>query len=200
MFDNCGTGVAYPGGALDQESGITLRGLDLPDRAEERLGYITKLYAAHERALRSFLSRFLRNDDDVADTIQDVFARIAHLADPSKVELNPRAYLFRIAEHLVVDRVRRNKSHLTDKHDSIDDVEIETSAPSVDDQVHWRRALGEIAVRLNSASPRVARVVELSCLHDFTHPEIAKQLGVTTRTVERCMQRARHVCEDYITA
>jgi RNA polymerase sigma factor (sigma-70 family) len=200
MYDKCEAGVAYPGEAQDQDSRITVRGLDLPDRAEERIGYIAELYAAHQRTLRSFLSRFLRNEDDIADTVQDVFIRIALIADPSKVDLNPRAYLFRIAENLVVDRVRRNKSHQADKHDSIDDVEIETSTPSVDDQVHWRRALGDFAIRLNSESPRVAHVVELSCLHDLTHQEIAKQLGVTTRTIERCMQRARHVYDAYIAA
>ena len=199
MFDSCGANLACTGEAEAYDSGVSLRGLDRPDRAAERSAYIAEVYAAHERALRSFLSRFLRNDDDIADTIQDVFTRVAHLTDPSKLDLNPRAYLFRIAKHLVVDRIRHNKSHLFELHGSIDDIDLECPAPAVDDQVHWRQALTEIVARLAIAGPRVAHVVELSCLHDLTHPEIARQLGVTTRTVERCMQRARFACEALFT-
>jgi DNA-directed RNA polymerase specialized sigma24 family protein len=70
----------------------------------------------------------------------------------------------------------------------------------VESQVHWRRAMGQIVQRLQDAGSRTAQVVELSCLHDMTHPEIAHRLGVTTRTVERCMQRARQVCEPFYIA
>ena len=69
--------------------------------------------------------------------------------------------------------------------------------PSVEAQVHWRFALRNVVQRLEGAGPRVAQVVELSCLTDLTHPEIAHRLGVTTRTIERSMQRARAVCEPF---
>jgi len=66
--------------------------------------------------------------------------------------------------------------------------------------VHWRRAMGQIVQQLEHAGARTAKVVEMSCLQDLTHPEIADRLGVTTRTVERCMQRARQVCEPFYIA
>lgn len=169
--------------------------LDHPEAAAHRAHYIAAVFAAHHRALRSFLTRFLRNEDDIADTVQDVFLRIAQLADPSKLELNPRAYLFRTAENLVIDRIRRDQFRQVHLHEPLLDQDIEEPAVPVDVQVHWRLAMQQVSKRLNQDSPRVARVVELSCLQDLTHPEIAQMLGVTTRTVERCMQRAREVCE-----
>lgn len=177
-----------------------LRGLDRSDRAAERGRYIAEVFAEHHRPLRSFISRMLRNDDDIADTVQDVFVRIAQLPDPSKLDLNPRAYLFRIAENLVIDRVRRERFRQVSQHDSLEDETIQEPAPSIESQVHWQRAMRQIAQRLAAAGPRVSRVVEMSCLDDLTHPQIADQLGVTTRTVERCMQRAREVCQPFYVA
>jgi RNA polymerase sigma-70 factor (ECF subfamily) len=178
-------------------TGPALRGLDDPGRAAERARYIADVFADHHRALRGFLSRLLRNDDDVADTVQDVFLRIAQIPDPSRLDLNPRAYLFRAAERLVIDRSRRDAFRRTGAHDVLDDQELPHDGPSVENQVHWRLAMHRIERRLVDAGPRVAQVVELSCLQDLTHPEIAEQLGVTVRTIERCMQRARDVCEPF---
>lgn len=174
-----------------------LRGLDRPDRASERARYLAEVFADHHRALRSFLGRFLRNDDDIADTVQDVFVRIAQIPDPSKLDQNPRAYLFRTAERLVIDRVRSEQFRQVHLHDPLLDQEIQEPSASIEAQVHWRLSMQRISARLHAAGPRVAQVVELSCLHDLTHPEIAAKLGVTTRTIERCMQRARQLCEPF---
>jgi RNA polymerase sigma-70 factor (ECF subfamily) len=176
------------------------RGLDQPERVAERARYIAETYAAHHRPLRSFLGRLLRNEDDIADTVQEVFLRIAQLPDPSILDLNPRAYLFRTAERLVIDKVRRDAFRRTSFHCTLDNIDVEQPGPSVESQVHWRRAMEQIVDCLRAAGARTAQVVELSCLHDLTHPEIADRLGVTTRTVERCMQRARQVCEPFYIA
>jgi RNA polymerase sigma-70 factor (ECF subfamily) len=192
-----------PAGGMGESQAltVTLRGLDRPERAAERAHYIAQVFAAHHRALRAFVARSLRNEEDVADTVQEVFLRVAQLPDPSKLDLNPRAYLLRIAEHLLIDRARRDQYRQVLRHDPLDDeLELESRAPSIESQVHWQRTMRQIAQRLYAAGPRVSRVVEMSCLDDLTHPEIAARLGVTTRTVERCMQRAREACHPYYQA
>lgn len=180
---------------VEDRSPVGLRGLDRPERTAERARYLAEVFAAHHRALRGFVSRMLRNDDDVADTVQDVFLRIAQLPDPSKLDLNPRAYLFRVAERLVIDRVRREQFRQLQHHEPLDEeAELEFPEPPIEQRVHWQRVMHQVVDRLTQAGPRVVRVVEMSCVDDLTHPQIARHLGVTTRTVERCMQRAREVC------
>jgi RNA polymerase sigma-70 factor (ECF subfamily) len=115
-YDPLLTGDATPAAKAPE-----LRGLDEPSRAAERARYIAEAFAAHHRPLRSFLSRLLRNEDDIADTVQEVFLRIAQLPDPSKLDLNPRAYLFRTAERLVIDRVRRDTFRQAHLHGPLDD-------------------------------------------------------------------------------
>ena len=166
--------------------------------AEERNRCITAIFLEHHRAVRSYLARFLRSEEDIADTVQEVFVRIAQLADPFKADLHPRAFLFRIAENLVVDRVRREKVRQFHLHSPFEHDDIESDAPSVETQVAWFRAMARIQASLQDAGKRVVNVVELSCLQDLSHHEIAGQLGVSVRTVERCMRRARQVCEPYL--
>ncbi len=160
--------------------------------------YVASIFVKHHRAVRAHLSRFLRNEDDIADTAQDVFVRLAQLDDPFRAEQSPRAYLFRIAENLVVDRIRRDSVRQVHMHLPFENDDIESSAPSVESQVNWRRAMARITTSLRDAGNQVAHVVEMSCLQDLTHNEIAEQLGVSVRTVERCMHRARNICEPYL--
>ncbi len=153
--------------------------------------YIGAVYAGHRRALRAFVARFLSNDDDIADTVQDVFVRIVQLSEPGKIARNPRAYLFSTAHHLVVDRIRQARSRKLDAHVSVEDLELPSAAPAPDDVLHWQRMLANLSDQLRLTGRQVAEVVELSCTEDLTQAQIARTLGVTTRTVERHMREAR---------
>jgi RNA polymerase sigma factor (sigma-70 family) len=153
--------------------------------------YIGAVYTVHRRALRAFVARFLSNDDDIADTVQDVFVRIVQMSEPGKIARNPRAYLFSTAHHLVVDRIRQARSRKLDAHVSVEDLELPSAAPAPDDVLHWQRMLANLSDQLRLTGRQVAEVVELSCTEDLTQAQIARTLGVTTRTVERHMREAR---------
>ena len=155
--------------------------------------YIASVYASHRRALRAFVARFLSNDDDIADTVQDVFVRIVQLCDPCRIERNPRAYLFSTAHHLVVDRIRQARSRRQESHVCFDDVELTSATPAPDDALYCQQVLACLSDELRRTGKQVAAVLELSCTEDLTHAQIARELGVTTRTVERHMREARAV-------
>jgi RNA polymerase sigma-70 factor (ECF subfamily) len=155
--------------------------------------YIAALYASHRRALRAFVARFLSNDDDIADTVQDVFVRIVQLCEPCKIERNPRAYLFTTAHHLVVDRIRQARSRKLESHVSVEDIELPSATPAPDDALHWQQMLACLSEELRRTGKQVAAVVELSCTENLTQAQIARALGVTTRTVERHMREAREM-------
>ena len=52
----------------------------------------------------------------------------------------------------------------------------------------------QITLAVSSAGTRVATVVTKSCDEGMTHEEIATELGVTVRTIERDMRKARDKC------
>ena len=139
-----------------------------------------------------------RDDDDLLAVIICLLFRIGRGGG----WLDPYQARSEIHDHaLILEQVKAEQSVGIDiAARNGRDIDVAQPGPSVESQVHWRRAMKKIVGCLRAAGPRTAQVVELSCLHDLTHPEIADRLGVTTRTVERCMQRARQVCEPFYIA
>jgi RNA polymerase sigma factor (sigma-70 family) len=148
---------------------------------------IRKLYQDHAAALRKFVRRQVgwSNSEDL---VQEAFLRL--LEDKALSDLDcPRAYLFRIAINLAIDVKRRTKVRSS--------FIKETSAlSSLSHVAHYdSSAVGVLALRkirslLGELSPLCRQIFLMKCL-DITNAEIASRLGVSTRTVERHLVKAR---------
>jgi RNA polymerase sigma-70 factor (ECF subfamily) len=164
--------------------------------AGARQAFVSKLYRDYAPLLRAFMIRHKQSEEDANDIIHDVFARVVRMQDPRCMEDNPKAYLLKAVINMMRDRHRQGCYRQTHLHDPLDDHDMVTRDPSPESQVQWRQALKIVATALKTAGPAVPQVVAMSCLSDATYPEIAQRLGVTPRTVERYMQRARHACAE----
>jgi RNA polymerase sigma factor (TIGR02999 family) len=115
------------------------------------------------------------------------------LVDQTRVNWQNRAHFYGIAasmmRRVLIDHAR---AHVTEKrggvsiHLSIDDVDvpIEQRAASI-------IALDEALDKLAKLDERKCKVVEMRFFAGMDDEEIAKVLGVTTRTVQRDWQKAR---------
>ena len=161
---------------------------------ERKLLLIDQLYREHESMLRRYLLRKLGQQDDAADVLQDVFVRLIKLPDLKALEENPAGYLVRIATNLVLDRYRREVSRKAVAHDSLDSYELAAVELTPEDVVQSKQVVEQITLAVSSAGTRVATVVTKSCDEGMTHEEIATELGVTVRTIERDKRKARDKC------
>ena len=66
--------------------------------------------------------------------------------------------------------------------------------PSLEEQHQIREALNELDQILNNLQPQVREVFLLSQLEGCTYAEIARQLGISDRTVKRHMAFAFEEC------
>src|SRR5262245_33344270 len=65
----------------------------------------------HEAALRGYLTRFLASAADVADVIQDTYAKLLALGEAEQRRIaSPQAYLFTTARNLALDRLRHTRT------------------------------------------------------------------------------------------
>jgi RNA polymerase sigma-70 factor (ECF subfamily) len=165
------------------------------DAARHR--FIVELYAAHARVVRSYIAGTLRAADDVDDVLQDLFLRIIRLEDPFRLQENPRGYLFKAARNLVRDRARHARYCRAEFHEDIEALTLETDQPSPEHEAARKSDMAQLMAVL-APDERARRVVVLSVVEDLTYPEIAERLRVTTRTIERCMQRVRQVCQPHL--
>lgn len=149
---------------------------------------LEQLFNKHGAPLRAFLRARVDIAADVEDLMQEVFVRFARMSD---LETNlpqgnreSRAYLFTVANNLIVDRerrksVRRQYQERERSHGSDLCYELSPEITVADIQ-----ELSVVEQAILALPPKWKQAFVLSRFGHLDYREIAKKMGVTTRTVE----------------
>lgn len=149
---------------------------------------LDSLYRNHFAWLRRALRYRLGNAAiEIDDVVQDTYLRVARYSDED-ARLRPKALLLRIALNLAKDQFRRNARIPANDSDRIDDILVEG------DQ-EYLLALKQTILGL---PPDLRRVFLLSRYTAMTNAQIAKQLGVSVKTVEYRMRKAILLCSEQL--
>ncbi len=149
------------------------------------------LYHDHHGWLYRWLRKKLDCSVLAADLVHDVFVRLlTRPGDPAIRE--PRAYMCRIAQGLLVDFWRRRELERA----WLDTLALFTAAeaPSAEEQAQIIEMLALIDAMLQQLSPRVREVFLLAQFEELTCPQIAARLGISRATVERDLAKALQQC------
>lgn len=153
---------------------------------------------AHERDLRAFLTRCLPYRDDVADVVQETYARLLALSPERRRAVRSwRPFLFTTARNIAMDHLRRR-----------DIVSLEALPETIGGDVVWsggeesrpdeivnltqeRRLLGEV---IASLPEKCRQVLTLRKIHGLSHKEIALRMGIAEHTVEKHVSHGVRLC------
>ncbi|AKA27397.1 sigma-70 family RNA polymerase sigma factor [Pseudomonas chlororaphis] len=152
---------------------------------------VQALYSHHHGWLNTWLRSRLGNAADAADLAQDTFVRLLQRSE--RLELKaPRAFLRTIARGLVIDHWRREE---------IERAYLETIAhlpeaevPSEEARALVLELLESIARLLEGLKPKVRKAFLLAQCEGLSHRQIAEQMGVSLRSVERYVADALFHC------
>jgi RNA polymerase sigma-70 factor, ECF subfamily len=123
-----------------------------------------------------------RNAWDAEDLVQDALARgLVTLGCLFQEIENPRAWMFRVASNLWVDRQRRERRETSSEE------QPEAAAPLVD-QIDTRDSGRTL---IGSLSPQERAAVLLKDVFEFTLEETAAVLGTTTGAIKAALHRGR---------
>ncbi len=149
--------------------------------------------AQEAEPVRRWLSGFFRNrvrdDNDVEDLVQDVFARIV-ARDSTEPVGHLGGYVLRTARSVLADRARRRATRHADLHVELDadrhgDVEIDPERV-----LSGKEDLHAATAALLSLPERTRTIFVLRRLEGYRHADIARQLGISVSAVEKHMVRA----------
>lgn len=158
---------------------------------EESFVSLDRLYGAHHGWLQGWLRRSVGCSQQAADLAQDTFVRLLVRNKPVSDQA-PRALLVRIARGLVIDQWRRNaleRAYL----EALAQLP-EASHPSPEVRHEALQCLERIAQLLDGLKPKVSEAFLLYQLGGLNHAQVAEQLGVSSRTVERHVASALLHC------
>ena len=163
---------------------------DRPPQCRQRPEADHDLEAAY-RAHRTSLFHFLRRKagaEEAPDLVQEVFARAAGSEQRNQLT-NPGGFLRRIAQNLLIDRARRQKSSRATFYPLRDEGEGATPAAQ-----EWDLEAADL-LRLYEAAvdalpPKTRRVFLMHRVDELSYREIHEALGISIATVEYHMMRA----------
>src|ERR1051326_5478723 len=90
--------------------------------AQSRAPELARLFQAHNRQLVSFLVQRLGNEGEAREVAQEAYVRVLQLDQPGAVSFL-RAYLYRTAANIAIDRIRhRQRAERLDESYDADDL------------------------------------------------------------------------------
>ncbi|WP_263974811.1 sigma-70 family RNA polymerase sigma factor [Pseudomonas muyukensis] len=160
-----------------------------PRSSREAPGAIVEHYY---RELVNFLSARLGSRQAAEDVAHDAYLRVLERTAGEQIE-HPRAFLYRTALNLVVDRHRRHLVRQTEPLEVLDqDERWHTPAPVQGMQHDQRLALMQQALDELSAPCRDSFL--LRKLEGLSHSQIAERLGISRSLVEKHIVNAMKHC------
>ncbi len=156
----------------------------------DKLRFIEEIYRKYWSPLHGFLKKQLLNDAEAADVAQDAYLRMAALDKPEELE-QPRAFLYKTARNLLIDRARANATRTRHREaECSQHAQNPLLAPSVEEQAAANEALGVLGAAIESLPPRRRQVFVLHKLHHMSHVEITRELGISRHAVDKHLFRA----------
>ncbi len=137
-----------------------------------------------ELSLMRFLRRNWREESDMLDLRQEIYARIyesAARAMPDQV----KPFVFTTARNLLIDRARRAQIVSIETVADLDSLELGVNELTPERHAAGRAELRMLQSALEALPPRCRRVVELRKIEGLSQRDVATQLGITEDTVER---------------
>jgi RNA polymerase sigma-70 factor (ECF subfamily) len=160
--------------------------LDVPFEMDEDA--FRAFYDRTARPLWSYIARMTGDGHAADDLLQESFYRFLRTRVHWESESHRRAYLFRIATNLVLDRRRQGRRGQTVPLPDADVTPLLTSGGDMAEATARRTDLRRAMDRLR---PRDRALLWLAYAQGHAHTEIADTLGVKTGSVKLLLFRAR---------
>lgn len=153
-----------------------------PERTFERL------YQAHAGELHGFARRRVGRQD-AEDVVQEAYLHLLQTGASATLE-QPRAYLFRIAANLTVDAARKIKTRSRYADDEALFLGCVEARVCPESEAIRALEMRRFHASLAELPPRCQEAFILNQIEGRTRAEIATQLGLSVRTVDRHIFRA----------
>lgn len=149
---------------------------------------VADIFREHNRTLIGFLVSRLHNKQEAMEVAQEAYVKVLQLEPRQGAVSYLRAYLFRTAENLAVDRVRQRRVRVRlDRLEPVDgwfdDAPAERAAMAEQELALLRRAVAELPDRCREA-------FRLHKLEDRSFEEVAAIMGVSERMIRKFVSRA----------
>jgi RNA polymerase sigma factor (sigma-70 family) len=155
-----------------------------PSRADaaSRAAEVALLFREHNRTLVLYLAARLKDIQSAREVAQEAYVRLLQLESTGTVSFL-RAYLFKIASNIAIDRLRQQQTRSRlDQPREWDDIFIE---PSTERTLIAREELVHLGQLVTELPEKYQQAFRLHRLEDHSFADIARHMGIKERMVRR---------------
>jgi RNA polymerase sigma factor (sigma-70 family) len=150
------------------------------------------LYSEHGYLVLRRCVAYLGDASRAQDALQEVFVRALRSAESFRAEVDPRRWLCRIADHLCIEILRRDRQSISASEvaeGSTESAQVsELQSALMGDDGEALRTARSLMHALDGQSQRLA---VLCFVDELTQDEIAAELGLSRRTVGKRIKALR---------
>jgi RNA polymerase sigma factor (sigma-70 family) len=144
--------------------------------------------AVHDEALTRYLRRHWPHPADIYDLRQEAYVRIYESAR-THIPTAARPFLFKIAQRLIADRIRKKRIVAIDSAGDLDALSVVVDDLSPERETAGHQELRQLAEALDGLPPKCREVVWLCRIDDLSRKEAAAHLGVSEKTIEKHLMK-----------
>ena len=166
---------------------------DESETRASRQSVLSRLFEEHNDRLIGFLQTRLRSEQEAKEVAQESYARLLNLDQPEALGFL-RAYLFKTAANLAIDRLRHSATIRSSEPRLR--VSQQLGAPPTPEQIASDRQQAALAARFLQELPEPCRrAFVLYRVHELSIGEVAGQMGVSERMVRYYVVEAMSHCQ-----
>jgi len=130
---------------------------------------------------------------DASDIVQDAFLKLQRASTDQVIE-NPRSYLFRVADNLALDHIRRQTVRARHFHPD-DTIHLAASdEPSPERIVDYRQRLARLQQAIAALPAKQREAFLMHKIDGLSHSEVAQTMGISRSAVEKLITKALARC------
>ena len=153
----------------------------------------------HGGQLKAWLRGSFPGVRDVDDVVQESYLRVWKAQATQPIQ-SAKAFLFKVARHVALDLLRRNRNSPIDALGDLTALRVIEDRLDAADALTAQEKLDLLADAVVALPPRCREVILLHKIKGLPQKEVAAHLGLSERTVENhCRLGVKH-CEDYLRA
>jgi RNA polymerase sigma factor (sigma-70 family) len=160
--------------------------------AEARTESVERLFREHNRSLVSYLAARLNSVQEAKEVAQEAYVRLLQLDQPG-AESFLKAYLFRVATNLALDRLRRRVRQGRFEQTEVT-ADLDPGFNEPERQLLAQEVLRSLLLGLEELPDRCREAFLLFRLDGLSQEAIATRLGVTERMVRNYINQALIYC------
>jgi len=155
--------------------------------------------APHESMLRGWLLNRFQLRDTVDDILQETFLRAIKARDRGVLHA-PKAFLFTTARNLAIDYKRKSRNFGSEVLVEFDASSVAGTERPAPECVSREQEFALLRQAIETLPPRCREIFHMRQMEGISQREIAKKLGLSTRTVSAQLSIGLRKCPEFFEA